>query len=135
MSYAKGRALQIIGHIPALWIWGNSSPSLRAAGIALALVSFGLLLTARAQLGSSFSVTPQARALVSHGLYSRIRHPMYVFVDLTIAGIALTLGIWYVLGIVLVLVPLQIRNARKESRLLQEKFGDTYAKYRSQTWF
>ena len=89
----------------------------------------------RAQLGSSFSVTPQARALVSHGIYSRIRHPMYLFVDLTIVGITLALGVWYLLAILVVLLPLQVRNARKESRLLLEKFGATYAKYCSMTWF
>jgi protein-S-isoprenylcysteine O-methyltransferase Ste14 len=121
--------------LSALWLWGNSSPSLRAAGIALALVSFVLLLTSRAQLGSSFTVTPQARALVSHGIYSRIRHPMYLFVDLTIVGLALALEVWYVLVTLLVLVPLQVRNARKESRLLLEKFGATYEQYRSNTWF
>jgi protein-S-isoprenylcysteine O-methyltransferase Ste14 len=122
-----------ISQLSALWLWGNSSPSLRAAGIALALVSFVLLLTSRAQLGSSFTVTPQARALVSHGIYSRIRHPMYLFVDLTIVGLALALEVWYVLVTLLVLVPLQVRNARKESRLLLEKFGATYEQYRSNT--
>ena len=125
----------MIDAMAALWLWGNSSPSLRAAGIALALASFILLLTSRAQLGSSFSVTPQARALVTHGIYSRIRHPMYLFVDLTIVGISLPLGIWYLLAILLVLVPLQVRNALKEGSLLREKFGATYEQYCSQTWF
>lgn len=125
----------MISQFSALWLWGNSSPSLRAAGVALALISFALLLTARTQLGSSFSVTPQARVLVSHGIYLRIRHPMYLFVNLTITGIALALGVWYVLATLLVLVPLQVRNARKESSLLLEKFGATYEEYRSKTWF
>jgi protein-S-isoprenylcysteine O-methyltransferase Ste14 len=125
----------IADQIPAFLLWGNSPPSLRAGGFALALVSFALLLTARVQLGKSFTVTPQARALVSNGLYSRIRHPMYLFVDLTIVGITVGLGIWYLLAILLVLIPFQIRNSRKEGRLLQEKFGDTYTRYRSQTWF
>jgi|SRR5882724_4937757 len=129
------RTAPIVSQLSALWLWGNSSPSLRAAGLALALVSFVLLLTSRAQLGSSFSVTPQARALVSHGIYSCIRHPMYLFVDLTIVGITLALGIWYLLVILLVLIPLQVRNARKESRLLLEKFGATYEQYCRQTWF
>src|SRR5947199_6646170 len=112
------RVTPTIKQLAALWLWGNSSPSLRAAGIALAVVSFALLLTARAQLGSSFSVMPQARALVSHGIYSRLRHPMYLFVDLTIVGLTLALGIWYILAVLLVLVPLQVRNARREQSLL-----------------
>ena len=60
---------------------------------------------------------------------------MYLFVDLTIVGITLALGIWYLLVILLVLIPLQVRNARKESRLLLEKFGATYEQYCRQTWF
>jgi protein-S-isoprenylcysteine O-methyltransferase Ste14 len=127
--------IHVTGQVSAMWFWGNPSPSLRAAGTALALVSFALLLTSRAHLGSFFSVTLQARALVSHGIYSRLRHPMYLFVDLTIVGITLALGIWYLLTTLLVLIPLQVRNASRESRLLLEKFGNTYEQYRSQTWF
>lgn len=122
-------------HIAGLLFLGNPSPWLRSSGIALALLSFALLLTARVHLGNSFSVTPEARSLVTHGLYSRIRHPMYVFVDLTLLGIGLALGTWIVAGILVVLLPLQVRNARKEASLLRERFGDTYSAYLRQTWF
>jgi protein-S-isoprenylcysteine O-methyltransferase Ste14 len=33
-----------------------------------------------------------------------------------------------------VLVPLQIRNARRERTLLNEKFGERYEAYRRGTW-
>ena len=108
---------------------------IQASGIALALVSFCLLIVSRIQLGKSFAFTPQAKGLVTHGLYSRIRNPMYLFVDLTVCGITLALQRWYVVLPLAVLVPLQIRNARKESRLLQEKFGETYLQYKRGTWF
>jgi protein-S-isoprenylcysteine O-methyltransferase Ste14 len=58
-------------------------------GFALGAVSFALVVLARLQLGNSFAVTPAARDLVTHGLYSRLRHPMYLFVDSTVCGIAL----------------------------------------------
>jgi protein-S-isoprenylcysteine O-methyltransferase Ste14 len=45
-------------------------------GIIVAAVSLVLLVLARVQLGKSFSVTPKAKELVTHGLYSRIRNPM-----------------------------------------------------------
>jgi len=35
----------------------------------------------------------------------------------------------------LVLIPLQLIRARIESHVLEEKFGDTYRQYKSQTWF
>ncbi len=104
-------------------------------GVALAAVSFALAVLGRLQLGKSFSVTPKANDLVTHGLYSRLQHPMYLFVDLTLCGIALALHSWYVLLLLVILVPLQARNTRKEGRLLREKFGEQYEVYRRATWF
>lgn len=105
------------------------------AGVALAIISFALVILARIQLGKSFSVTPKANDLVTHGLYSRLQHPMYVFVDLTVCGIALATHRWYVLLPLVILVPLQTRNARRERNLLQEKFRERYEIYRRGTWF
>jgi len=105
------------------------------AGVALAAISFALVVLARTQLGKSFSLTPKANQLVTHGLYSRLRHPMYVFVDLTIFGIALAAHRWYILLLLVVLLPLQIRNARRERTVLREKFGERYERYRSATLF
>ena len=105
------------------------------AGVVLAAISLALTVLARVQLGKSFAVTPKANDLVTHGLYSRLQHPMYVFVDLTFCGIALAVHRWYVLLLLVILVPLQIRNARSESTLLREKFGERYEIYRRATWF
>lgn len=105
------------------------------AGATLASVAFVLMVMARAQLGKSFSVTPKAKELVTHGLYSRLQNPMYMFLDLTLCGIALATHRWYALLPLVILLPLQTRNARRESRLLQEKFGERYERYRRATWF
>lgn len=104
-------------------------------GVTLAAFSFALVILARIQLGKSFAVTPQARDLVTHGLYSRLQHPMYVFVDLTVCGIALAAHHWYVLLLLVILLPLQWRNGHRERNLLQQKFGERYEAYRSATWF
>ena len=104
-------------------------------GGVLAVVSVICLLVARAQLGKSFAVTPKAKDLVTHGLYSKFRHPMYLFVDLTILGVALALGRLYVALILLILVPLQAMNSRKERKVLHDKFGERYEEYRRNTWF
>ncbi len=105
------------------------------AGVLLALVSASLAHLARTQLGNSFSVTPKAKDLVTHGLYSRLQHPMYLFVDLMICGIALAVHQWYVLLPLAIMLPLQIRNSSKEHRLLHEKFGERFETYRRATWF
>jgi protein-S-isoprenylcysteine O-methyltransferase Ste14 len=106
-----------------------------SVGVALAAISFALVVLARLQLGKSFSVTPMANDLVTHGLYSRLRHPMYLFVDLTVCGIALAMHRGHVLLVLIILLPLQTRNARTECKLLKEKFGERYEIYRRATWF
>jgi protein-S-isoprenylcysteine O-methyltransferase Ste14 len=60
---------------------------------------------------------------------------MYLFVDLIVCGIALALDRWYVLLLLVILLPLQTRNARKERELLREKFGERFEIYRRATWF
>lgn len=108
---------------------------MRAVGVGLAIIAFGLWVTARIQLGRSFSVKPKAVALVSRGIYSRIRNPIYVFSALWIAGVVLALGKPKWLLILIVLLPMQVARARREARVLEEKFGDVYREYRSKTWF
>jgi protein-S-isoprenylcysteine O-methyltransferase Ste14 len=104
-------------------------------GLVLAVPSFSLWLTARVQLGRSFSVRARANELVTHGLYSRIRNPIYVFGTLFVAGFILIMGkpIWLLLPIAL--IPMQVVRARKEARVLEEKFGEQYRLYRARTWF
>ena len=104
-------------------------------GLCLGVAGFVLWSIARFQLGSSFAVRAQARHLVTHGLYSRFRNPIYLFGSFVIAGGILFVQRPVLLLIFLVLIPLQVWRAGKESKLLEEKFGDEYRRYRAQTWF
>ena len=110
-------------------------PAMRIAGALIGLPSFALLVLARIQLGGSFSVRAKAHALVTHGLYSRIRNPIYVFGGLAIAGIFLFAGRPKLLWMLVAIIPLQIYRARKEEQVLTAKFGDEYRAYKARTWF
>lgn len=94
-----------------------------------------LLFTARWQLGRSFSVTPQARELVTQGLYSKIRNPIYVFSSLLLAGVLIALQYRYALLLLVVLIPVQAIRAHQEAKVLEARFGEQYRKYREGTWF
>jgi len=115
--------------------WHQAWTPMRIAGVVIGLPSFALLILARIQLGRSFSVHAKAQALVTHGLYSRIRNPIYVFGGLAIVGIFLFLGVPKFLWLLVLLIPLQIYRARKEEQVLAAKFGDEYQAYKARTWF
>lgn len=128
----------VLGAALAWGAWHFSDPSWppdRLAGLGLSVPAFALWATARIQLGTSFAVRAQAKELVTRGLYSKIRNPIYVFGAIFIAGYFLLIG--RPIGLILpaAVAPMQIFRARKEARVLEEKFGDAYREYRSKTWF
>ena len=107
----------------------------RIAGLAIAAPAFVLFLVARIQLGRAFSVQAKATILVTTGIYSRIRNPIYVFGALMIAGVIIWADRpWWLLMFV-VLIPLQIFRVRNEEQVLEAKFGDAYREYKRKTWF
>lgn len=108
---------------------------LRIAGAVLAVVGYPMFVTARLQLGKSFAVTPQAKELVSLGLYSRIRNPIYVFVDVMVFGLILAVHLYWLFALFPLLVAMHVLRAHQEAKVLQGKFGQAYLDYRNQTWF
>ena len=115
--------------------WTSSWTGLRGLGFLLLLGGMALVFIARMQLGSSFSVTPQARRLVTHGLYSRIRNPIYIFGTVAIAGMLLIWQKPWAWILLPVLGLAQMMRARREAAVLEAKFGEEYRAYRRQTWF
>jgi protein-S-isoprenylcysteine O-methyltransferase Ste14 len=114
---------------------GHQWTGMHIAGLALMVPAFVLWGIAHIQLGDSFSVRPEARELVTRGIYARVRNPIYVFGGIGIAGFILTIERpWYLL-VFLVLIPMQIVRSQREARVLEEKFGEEYREYARHTWF
>jgi len=108
---------------------------MRIAGLCLILFGFAMWTLARIQLGASFSVQAKASVLMTRGLYSRIRNPIYVFGSIMIVGLCLFFQKPIALLVFLVIIPMQIIRARKESEVLEAAFGDAYREYERHTWF
>ena len=128
--------------IVGLWAFGFMFQSVQRPrglaqwlGLLLGLIGLGGVIVARYTLGRSFSWVPKANELVTRGIYSRIRNPIYVFGMFAVAGIILILGRPRLLVILAVLIPVQIIRARREAAVLEAKFGDAYREYRQRTWF
>ncbi|MGB8915393.1 MAG: isoprenylcysteine carboxylmethyltransferase family protein, partial [Candidatus Sulfotelmatobacter sp.] len=89
----------------------------------------------RYHLGKSFAIRAEAHHLVTNGVYSKIRNPIYVFGVVMLAGFILVLHrpvLWFALAAIVVM---QIVRARREAKVLEAAFGDAYREYRRKTWF
>ena len=109
--------------------------ALRWLGLALLLVGLGGVILARHTLGRSFSIRAKATELVTTGIYSRIRNPIYVSSVIFITGLIVTVRRPTLVLLLVVIIPLQIIRARREAQVLEAKFGEAYREYRRGTWF
>ncbi|HVA49501.1 MAG TPA: protein-S-isoprenylcysteine O-methyltransferase [Pirellulales bacterium] len=130
---------------PLLWI---VTPVFSSADYPLHPVSFcvgsgclmaGLWLFHRshADLGDNFSVSLEVREkhqLVTHGVYRRVRHPMYLAFFVYLSGQALVIPNWLAgpsEGIAMLLL-FAFRVGREE-RMMLEAFGQDYRAYMAST--
>jgi protein-S-isoprenylcysteine O-methyltransferase Ste14 len=107
----------------------------KVVGGVMAAAGVALLVVARLQLGASFSVRARAKTLVTTGIYSRIRNPIYVFSAMFLVGMVIVSERWLLLLPVAALVPVQVVRTRKEERVLAAAFGEEYERYKAGTWF
>lgn len=121
--------LWFIFTLPGLWDWP------RCLGTALIVAGLGGIAVARYQLGRSFAIRAEAHQLVTRGIYSKIRNPIYVFGTVLIAGFVLFVRRPILWLLVLLVVIVQTIRARREARVLEAAFGDAYREYRRKTWF
>ncbi len=105
------------------------------AGGLLTIVSLALLVVARVQLGSSFTILPEARTLITHGLYRRIPDPLFAFLDVALVGVIISIRQPWWLGLWAILVMAHVWRSRHEAAVLEQAFGDAYRAYRRSAWW
>ena len=115
--------------MPGPWDWQ------RGLGSGLIVAGVTGIAVPRYQLGRSFALRAEAHTLVTHGIYSKIRNPIYVFGALVIAGFVLVIHRPAGWIFVLAILAMQLVRARREARVLEAAFGDAYREYCSKTWF
>jgi len=99
------------------------------AGLTLLIVMTALRVMARRELGA-FPVLRQKANLVTTGIYSRVRHPMYVSNILLAAGWALLFRGIHALLCVPIWTFCYLILAFFEEKGLEEEYGKEYAEYR-----
>jgi protein-S-isoprenylcysteine O-methyltransferase Ste14 len=118
----------LVGHTLPL-VQTLAGASLTLAGLTLAILSFRAL-------GRNFRIYAAPRrsgTLVTTGIYSQIRHPMYTGVIVALGGYVLLLGSRFFVPVWFAVTLLYLIKAVKEERILAEKFPQ-YESYRRRTW-
>jgi protein-S-isoprenylcysteine O-methyltransferase Ste14 len=108
-----------------------------ALGTVLAMAGVFLFWKSHRDLGRQFSPTlelKEAHHLVSHGIYSRIRHPMYTALFLIAAAQLLLIGNAVVAPTFLLAFSLlYFARIDHEEAMMLDHFGGAYADYRART--
>ena len=108
-----------------------------AAGLALALLGFGISVWARLTLGANWSgrvTIKDDHQLITSGPYKLIRHPIYTGIITAVLGSAIALDkLQGLLSFVIVLV-IYLRKLRIEERALLLHFNDAYEQYKRRSY-
>jgi protein-S-isoprenylcysteine O-methyltransferase Ste14 len=145
-AFLLGISATGLGVIPALYVFGGAFafadypfwPGQAWLGIAVGAGALWMFRRTHKDLGRNWSVTLEIRedhSLVTHGVYSRVRHPMYTAFWAWAAAQALLLPNWFagVAGVVGFGVLFFLRVPHEE-RMMIQAFGDEYRRYMQQTW-
>ena len=115
-------------HLPAFIPW---------CGAVVMVIALWLFWRAHVDLGLNWSITLEMRKdheLIVHGLYRRIRHPMYAAIFLFAVAQALLLQNWLAgwAGFVTFAILYLVRTPREE-KMMCEFFGESYRDYMQRT--
>jgi len=131
--------------VPIVWVASPAfavaefplHPAMLAAGVACIALGLWLFHRSHADLGTNWSITLEMREghrLVTHGVYRRVRHPMYSALLLYSLGQALAVPNWIAGPSYLVVMVLLIAlRLGPEERMMRETFGKEYEEYAERT--
>jgi protein-S-isoprenylcysteine O-methyltransferase Ste14 len=112
---------------PAVRAWQIAALAVALAGLFIRVVAIG---TAPAGTSERSTTNPRASELRTSGLYSVVRHPLYVGNTLTAVGFACFTAVWYLPIIVgLIGVLYHERIAAREEVFLEGRFGEVFLRW------
>ena len=115
-----------------------TAPAISYLGFAATLIGLAIALWARIHLGQFWSdkvVLKVDHQLIRSGPYACMRHPIYSGVLLGVLGTALVVGEWRgLLAFALLLTNYAIK-AKKEERILSDRFRDDFREHQRRAGF
>jgi protein-S-isoprenylcysteine O-methyltransferase Ste14 len=129
LLYATTNVLAFADHPLPAWAF--------ALGVVVVVLWLWSFHRSHKDLGTNWSVTLEVREqhrLVTHGVYSRIRHPMYTSLFLNALAQLLLLANWVAgAAMLVVFTAMFVTRLGPEERLMRETFGAAYDDYAART--
>ena len=110
--------------------------SAKSAGAALATFGLIIFILAFFSFGNSWRIgidREKSGALVTKGIFSITRNPIFVAFDLMSLGIFLVNGTWFFLVFALLALITVHSQILREEKFLTQRYGEAYARYRKKT--
>jgi protein-S-isoprenylcysteine O-methyltransferase Ste14 len=107
-----------------------------AVGLALFVAGVSLRAIGKGTIAKSYSYVlkaPQGKSLVQHGIYSSIRHPIYLAGLLYNMGTPLIFSSTFGFLMMLGFIPCILYRIEIEERMLIQEFGNDYLEYKKRT--
>ena len=104
---------------------------IQGIGLGVLIIGFGLTIGALVQLKGLENIN----RLVTTGLFSRIRHPMYAGFIFLILGWVIVHGALFSLVFGAIGIGNILYWRRVEEEYLESRYGEDYRRYRQGTWF
>jgi protein-S-isoprenylcysteine O-methyltransferase Ste14 len=104
-------------------------------GSSLSFIGLLLWWMGKMTLGDAFTALPNAKKLVTKGIYATLRHPIYTGISVLLAGYILIIDTLLIRVIAVLCILSFLIRIFFEEKKLREKFGKKYEKYRKKTLF
>ncbi|MFO1323901.1 MAG: isoprenylcysteine carboxylmethyltransferase family protein [Burkholderiales bacterium] len=122
--------------LPAFARGDAAYAALRLAAALVAVACLAATIKCWARMGRNWRMAVTAepdQPLITDGLFSRIRHPIYAFSILLMAATVAVVPTWPMLACGVVHIVLMVMKAHNEERHLLASHGDAYARYLART--
>ena len=125
----------IVAFLSMFIIWKHKSFSLiNMMAFIVTIVGLAIWFAGLFAIKDSFSLNAKAHTLITSGIYSKISHPIYTGAVLVFVGWCILLQSAWIYAFTALLLILEIIRANNENKILAQKFGDKYERYKATTW-
>ncbi|MEK6927139.1 MAG: isoprenylcysteine carboxylmethyltransferase family protein [Nanoarchaeota archaeon] len=119
------------------WITYFKSDLFFTIGLITNIIGLIIWWSAKIKLGDNWSAgysKPKLKKLVTNGIYSKITHPIYWGINITLIGIILITKNILLTIICLTIIVYFFRRMKIEDSFLIKKLGKKYIVYKNKTW-